>query len=143
MGNATPAPLKVILIEDNPDDAELIIRILRKKTTEDVLHFANGEEALHYFDHVRQKDKPAAELVLLDIKMPKVDGFTVLQRIKGDRATARIPVTVITSSNHASDVEKAYALGANSYIVKPVDYDAFCGTMEAAVNYWQNVNYSV
>lgn len=141
--NTTNKPIKVILIEDSPDDAELIIRILKNKMLEDVIHFNNGEEAISYFD-TRMKagtGKPeAGELVMLDIKMPKVDGFSVLKRIKQEDSSSSIPVLVITSSNHSSDIEKAYALGANSFIVKPVDYDAFCSTIESVIHYWLVIN---
>lgn len=144
--NTTHKPVKVILIEDSPDDAELIIRILKSQMLEDIIHFNNGEEAINYFD-TRMKagieNPQAGELVMLDIKMPKVDGFSVLKRIKQDVNMAKVPVLIITSSNHSSDIEKAYSLGANSYVVKPVDYDSFCSTIETVIHYWLMVNQSL
>lgn len=119
---------RILLVEDNLNDAELAIRALKKCEIEiDIVHLKDGEEALVYlFDQTT--DSPLVSdfsLILLDINMPKVSGLDVLKEIKSNHKTSFIPVVILTSSKEDSDVKFAYELGANSYIVKPVEYDPF------------------
>jgi two-component system response regulator len=143
----TPDEIDILLVEDNPDDMDLALHALRRE------HLANkifvvrdGEEALDFlFCHgvyaQRSFDKPP-KLILLDLKLPKVDGIEVLARIKGDERTRTIPVVVMTSSKEARDVVNGYALGANSFIQKPMDFDQFRATVKQVGLYWLVVNQS-
>ena len=138
--------LEILLIEDSESDAELTIRALRKnKITNNVIHLKDGVAALEFLYGTGQfagrnvNNKP--RLILLDLKMPKVDGLEVLQRIKTDEFTKAIPVVVLTSSKEHPDVEKSYALGANSYIVKPVEFDNFANAVTELGFYWMLLNH--
>lgn len=131
----------IILIEDNKNDAELAIRALRKgKLDKNLIHLKNGAEALEFvfglgkFEGRDTRNQP--KLILLDLKMPKVDGFEVLTQIKTNEVTKAIPVVVLTSSKEPLDIERAYSLGANSYIVKPVDFDQFSNVVTNLGRYW-------
>jgi two-component system response regulator len=135
----------ILLVEDNPRDAELTIRALKKKNfANDIYLVEDGVEALDFL-FCRGKyaqrdvaDKP--KVVLLDLKLPKLNGLEVLREIKSDKKTQSIPVVVLTSSNQDPDIKSAYELGANSYVVKPVEFKAF---MEAVGNlgfYWLLIN---
>jgi CheY-like chemotaxis protein len=130
--------IEILLVEDNPEDAEMTMRALRKNNLVNRLHWAkDGAEALEYlFANDRQKPK----LVLLDLKMPKVDGIEVLRRMKSDPVVRTIPVVVMTSSNEERDVVETYRLGANSYIVKPVEFEAFLETVAKIGLYWVLTN---
>jgi two-component system response regulator len=126
-------------VEDNPDDVDLTLRALRKsevRCTVDVA--ADGEEALHYLLGPDPKALPA--FVLLDLKLPKVSGHEVLARIRSDERTRLLPVVVLTSSREPEDLERSYALGANSYVRKPVDFDAFQRAARQLGAYWLDVN---
>ncbi len=120
--------VEVLLVEDNPQDAELAMRVFKKsKLANSIFWVEDGEAALDllfcrgaYADRARL---PKPRVVLLDLKLPKVDGLEVLAAIKGDERTRSIPVVVVTSSRQDPDVGKAYALGANSYVVKPIGFD--------------------
>lgn len=135
----------IVLIEDNPDDAELVIRALRKSgITNSLVHLKDGEQALHflfcegpYEDHHRP---PFPRLILLDIKMPKVDGLEVLRRVKGDERLRMVPVVLLTSSREDRDIDTSYQLGANSYVVKPVDFDRLIKTVQGLGLYWLLLN---
>ncbi|HVY05437.1 MAG TPA: response regulator [Burkholderiales bacterium] len=132
--------VEILLAEDNPRDAEMTQRALRKTNFVNKVHWVkDGEEALDFL--LRQgayADRPAStpRLVLLDIKMPKVDGIEVLRRIKSNDHLKSIPVVVMTSSNEEKDVIDSYKLGVNSYIVKPVEFSAFAETVARAGLYW-------
>lgn len=134
----------IILIEDNQDDAELFLRVLKKKSLDNrTLHLLNGEEALNiFFPHNSTShsefDKP--KLIILDIKMPKVDGFSVLEKIKKNKETCVIPVVIFSSSKQDQDIVKAYELGANCYVEKPLEYDDFVQTVEKIINFWLRIN---
>jgi CheY-like chemotaxis protein len=137
--------IEILLIEDNLNDAELTIRSFKKNNiTNNVLHLKDGAEALEFLfgtGQFKERDldkKP--KVILLDLKMPKVDGIEVLQKIKGNNNTKTIPVVVLTSSKEDPDIEKCYALGANSYIVKPVDFDAFQKVVSQLGLYWMLLN---
>ena len=133
--------VEILLAEDNPRDAEMTMRALRKINFLNKVHWVkDGEEALHYLLRTGEYADRAAtnvpKLVLLDIKMPKVDGIEVLRRIKSDAHLQGIPVVVMTSSNEERDVFESYRLGVNSYIVKPVAFDAFIETVAKIGLYW-------
>jgi two-component system, response regulator len=135
------AAIEILLIEDNMSDAELTIRALRKnKVANNIIHVKDGAAALEFlfakggFTGRNINNKP--KLILLDLKMPKVDGLEVLRIIKTDDLTQQIPVVVLTSSKENPDIERSYTLGANSYIVKPVDFDGFMKAVTELGLYW-------
>jgi two-component system response regulator len=137
--------VEILLAEDNPEDAEMTIRALRRNNLANQLHWVkDGAEALDYLfgtgEYAGRDTSRPPRLVLLDIKMPKVDGIEVLRRLKQDDATRRIPVVVMTSSNEERDVFESYRLGVNSYIVKPVQFDAFRETVARIGMYWVLTN---
>jgi two-component system response regulator len=140
--------IEILLIEDNPNDAELTIRALRKNhLSNSIVHVRDGVEAIDYlFATGRYNGRNVAEvpkLILLDIKMPKVDGFEVLQKIKDSELTRKIPVVMLTSSKEDPDIARCYALGVNSYIVKPVDFEVFYKTVSDLGFYWLLMNQSI
>jgi two-component system response regulator len=137
--------VEILLAEDNPEDAEMTMRALRRNNLANQLHWVkDGAEALDYLfckgAHAGRAASRPPKLVLLDIKMPKVDGIEVLRRLKADAATRGIPVVVMTSSNEERDVMESYRLGVNSYIVKPVQFDAFIETVAKIGMYWVLTN---
>lgn len=135
----------ILIVEDNPRDAELTLRALRKNNlANNVLVAQDGVEALDFF-FCRGKFKGRnisnpPKVVLLDLKLPKVNGLEVLRTLKGDKRTAHIPVVIVTSSKEEPDMEEAYNLGANSYVVKPVDFEQFINAMSSLGLYWLLVN---
>jgi two-component system, response regulator len=135
-----PDQVEILLVEDNAQDAELTLRAFRKNhLANKVLVARDGAEALAMlFDDATPPARP--RVILLDLKLPKVDGLEVLRRVKADPRTRSIPVVVVTSSNQDPDIETAYARGANSYVVKPVDFDAFVATMRDLGFYWLAIN---
>ena len=134
----TDAGVEILLAEDNAEDAEMTLRALKRNNLANKVRWVkDGAEALDYL--LDATNRPP-KLVLLDIKMPKVDGIEVLRRLKADAATQRIPVVVMTSSNEERDVVESYRLGVNSYIVKPVQFDAFMETVAKIGLYWVLTN---
>ena len=138
--------VEILLVEDNMNDAELAIRALRKQGISDKLfHLKNGASALDYLfgtgEFEGRDTMNTPRLILLDLKMPKVDGIEVLQKIKSNDLTRKIPVVVLTSSKEHPDVEKCYELGANSYIVKPVQFDNFSKAVAEVGLYWLLYNH--
>ena len=138
--------VEILLVEDNPQDAELTIRALRKSNLANQLfHVEDGAEAMDFlFNRGKYKDRENAispKVVFLDLKLPKVNGLEVLRAIKMDERIRTIPVVVVTSSSEDPDVRTAYELGANSYIIKPVDFDSFLRTMNTLGFYWLLVNH--
>lgn len=135
---------EIILIEDNSSDADLIRRALRKKNlANNIIHLSDGQEALDYFDEQHMQVPPApyaAQIILLDLKMPKVSGIEVLSHIKSDDRRKNIPVVILTSSQEDPDVAECYRLGANSYVVKPVVFDDFMKAVSEIGTYWLQVN---
>jgi len=130
--------IEILLAEDNSADAEMTLRALKRNNLANRVRWVkDGEEALEYL--FGEGTRPP-KLVLLDIKMPKVDGIEVLRRLKADPSTQRIPVVVMTSSNEDRDVVESYRLGVNSYIVKPVQFDAFMETVAKIGLYWVLTN---
>jgi two-component system response regulator len=141
--NATEQ-IEILLVEDNPEDAEMTMRALRKRNLANRLHWVkDGEEALDYLfgtgQYAGRTPSQPPKLVLLDIKMPKVDGIEVLRRIKASELKL-LPVVVMTSSDEERDVVESYRLGVNSYIVKPVQFDAFMDTVAEIGLYWVLTN---
>jgi len=137
--------IEILIVEDNPDDAELAIRALRKQhLANQVIHLNDGAEALDFlFGTGQYADRDIAlvpKVILLDLKMPKVNGLEVLERIKAAQHTKMIPVVILTSSAEDPDVTKAYALGANSYIVKPVAFNNFAKIISDLGMYWLVIN---
>ncbi len=135
----------VLLIEDNPDDARLAITALRtNRVINEVVVARDGEEARDYLfgqgRHAGRDPAQCPELVLLDLKLPKIDGLDVLRRIRADDRTRFVPVVVLTSSDEEEDVIRGYRLGANSFIRKPIDFERFLDAVRQAATYWLLVN---
>jgi two-component system response regulator len=137
--------IEILIVEDNPDDLEMTVRALRKA------HLANhiqvvrdGAEALEFiFAHGSYADRKVEngpKVILLDLKLPKVDGLEVLRRVKADPRTKVIPVVVLTSSKELPDVSECYKLGVNSYIVKPVNFERFAAAVSELGMYWLLLN---
>ncbi|HTF16754.1 MAG TPA: response regulator [Chryseolinea sp.] len=137
--------IEILLIEDNPDDAEMTIRGLRKNNlANQLLHLHDGAEAMDFLfsegAYLDQPMKQTPKVILLDLKMPKVNGMEVLRRIKSDEATKGIPVVVLTSSKEDPDIKECYRLGVNGYVVKPVEFDDFHKAISSLGLYWLIVN---
>ena len=137
--------MEILLVEDNAADAEMTLRALRRNNLANKVHWVkDGEQALEFmFRTGAYADREAGavpKLVMLDIKMPKVDGIEVLRRIKANEATRTVPVVVMTSSNEERDVVESYRLGVNSYIVKPVQFESFLETVAKIGLYWLITN---
>ncbi len=137
--------IEILLVEDNPSDAELTIRALRKKNLANkLIHLKNGAEALDFIfakgNYTGRDALKVPKVILLDLKMPKVNGLEVLAALRADEKTKRIPVVVLTSSNEDPDIDACYALGVNSYIVKPVDFDNFVKAVSELGFYWLLLN---
>jgi two-component system response regulator len=129
----------ILLAEDDPDDAELAISALEDaKLLNPIVRVHDGEEALRYL--FEKPLHPLPSVVLLDLKMPKVNGLEVLKRIRSEARTRNLPVVVLTSSKEDRDIQSAYDLGANSYIVKPVDFDQFLSSVKQIGLYWVVLN---
>ena len=140
--------IEILLVEDNLNDAELTIRALRKnKVANNLIHLKHGAEALDFLfgtgSYADRDPRSKPKVILLDLKMPKVDGIEVLKRIKVDEFTKKIPVVMLTSSKENPDIEKCYQLGANSYIQKPIDFDQFQKMIDDLGYYWLSVNQSL
>ena len=138
-------PLEILLVEDNPHDAELTIRALKKHhLANKLIHVANGQEALDFLfgtgAYEGRDVQHQPKVVLLDLKLPKVDGIEVLRRLRADPRTRLLPIVMLTSSREERDVLQTYELGANSYIVKPVDFESFSEEVSKLGLYWLLVN---
>lgn len=137
--------IETLLVEDNPQDLELTLRALRKANLANLVQVArDGAEALDFIFckgvHAGRRIEDVPRVVLLDLKLPKVDGLEVLRRIKADPRTRTIPVVVLTSSREQGDVVESYRLGVNSYIVKPVNFDGFMAAVQQLGLYWLLLN---
>ncbi|EKF85322.1 response regulator [Methanobacterium formicicum] len=137
--------LDILLVEDNPTDAELTMRALKRKNLANKLVWVkNGEEALNFIHAQGQyQDRDPEDLphlILLDLRMPKVDGLEVLKELKASEHTKRIPVVVLTSSQQDRDVVESYKLGVNSYVSKPVEFDEFIDAVSTLGLYWMLIN---
>ena len=134
----TAGEIEVLLVEDNASDVELTLRALQKRNLANrVVVARDGVEALELL----QRPAPLPKVVLLDLKLPKLNGLEVLRRLKSDERTRRIPVVVLTSSHEEPDVEESYRLGVNSYIVKPVDFESFASAVAEVGLYWLLLNH--
>jgi CheY-like chemotaxis protein len=130
----------VLLVEDNPMDVDLTQRAFARQSFRNPLEVArDGQEALDQITHW-ERGEQLPMLILLDLKLPKVDGLEVLRQVKNHSQFSSLPVIVLTSSKHEQDVQAAYRLGANSYIVKPVDYDYFMDVVAQIERYWLEIN---
>jgi CheY-like chemotaxis protein len=143
----TRQDLEILLVEDSPDDIELTLHALRQEKVANHIEVArDGEEALDFLfcrgPYAQRSFELPPRVVLLDLKLPKVDGMEVLRRIKEDPRTKAIPVVVLTASREELDVANGYCLGANSYIQKPVDFDNFRRLVKQLGLYWLVVNES-
>ena len=137
--------VEILLVEDNLQDAELAIRALKKNNlAHHIHHLRDGAAALEFLfpPHAPSLTNNSLRLILLDLKMPKVNGLEVLRRVKGDVRTRTIPVVVLTSSKQEHDILTAYQAGANSYVVKPVAFDEFSRTVSQFGLYWLSLNQS-
>ena len=137
--------VEILLVEDNPNDAELAIRALKKSNLANkLLWVKDGAEALDFIfatgDYSHRDVVNGPKVILLDLRLPKVDGMEVLRRIKGDELTKSIPVVVLTSSKEDRDVIDSYKLGVNSFISKPVEFEEFAKTVSELGFYWLLVN---
>ena len=137
--------VEILLVEDNPTDAELCIRALKKNNmANNLVWVKDGAEALEFlFATGAYSDREVScppKVVLLDLRLPKVDGMEVLRKVKADERTRAIPVVVLTSSKEDRDVAESYQFGVNSYISKPVEFDAFAKTVSELGMYWLLVN---
>jgi CheY-like chemotaxis protein len=133
--------VEILFVDDSPDDAVLALRALKKSGFADkLLHVKDGAEALDFLycsgTYASRTGRKHPKLILLDLKMPKLLGMEVLEKIKSDPGLKSIPVVILTSSNEESDVQKCYALGANSYVTKPVESDSFFKTIKDIGFYW-------
>ena len=141
----TNKPFTLLHVEDDPNDILLVQRALKKTNAPVQIHAVNdGDSALAYLvgqDHFADREKsPLPDLVLLDLKMPRKSGLEVLGWIREQSALKRIIVVVFTSSKHDQDIIRAYELGANSYLVKPVGFESLLDTMKEVIHYWKNLN---
>ena len=137
----------ILLVEDNPDDALLMLRALKKNdVVGEVVVARDGVEALEYlYSYGRYEGREAdvmPRLILLDLKLPRLDGFQVLKRLRSDRRTRFLPVVILTSSDEHRDMVEGYGLGANSYVRKPVDFEKFLEVVAQLKLYWLNLNES-
>jgi two-component system response regulator len=137
--------VEILLVEDNPNDIELTLHALKKHNITNSIHVVrDGAEALEYVfctgAAANRSIENGPKLILLDLKLPKVDGLEVLRRIKGDPRTRMTPVVVLTSSREERDIVESYHLGANSYIVKPVNFEQFAESAKQLGLYWLLLN---
>jgi len=141
-----PTSVEILLVEDNPQDLALAERALKKANLTNRIQVArDGAEALEFIfcegPYADRKIEDTPKVILLDLKLPKVDGLEVLRRIKGDPRTRSIPIVVLTSSKEQRDVVETYQLGVNSYIVKPVNFESFVEAVQQLGMYWLLLNH--
>jgi two-component system response regulator len=139
--------VEILLVEDNPNDVELTLRAFKKNNLTNPIEVVHdGAEALEFVfctgAYANRNINNTPKVILLDLKLPKVDGLEVLRRIKADPRTQTIPIVVLTSSREESDIVESYQLGVNSYIVKPVDFDQFVDSVRTIGFYWILLNQS-
>jgi two-component system response regulator len=137
--------VEILLVEDNPNDVELTLHAFARFRLANRVHVArDGQEALDYLfgsmEHGVGRGPVRPKVVLLDLKLPKVDGLDVLRAIKADKALRTLPIVVLTSSREERDIVDSYELGVNSYIVKPIDFDKFVEAVQAIGFYWLLLN---
>jgi two-component system response regulator len=137
--------VEILLVEDNPNDLELALYALKRNNIANFIHVArDGAEALDFIfaqgEYAGRRIEDGPKLILLDLKLPKIDGLEVLKRVKSDPRTRIIPVVVLTSSTEERDIVESYQLGVNSYITKPVDFEQFTEVVRQLGFYWLLVN---
>lgn len=140
-------PVEILIVEDNPIDAELTLRALKKSNLANELYVAeDGQEALDFIfckgQFASRNPENALKVIFLDLKLPKINGLEVLREIKSNPETKKMPVVVVSSSKEDPDIKAAYELGANGYVVKPVDFDDFIKSMQNTGLFWLLVNES-
>lgn len=140
-----PSDRPILLVEDNPDDEALTLRAFSKhRIPNEIVVTRDGVEALDYLfatgQHQNRDPLALPSIVLLDLKLPRIDGLEVLRRIRADERTTLLPVVVLTTSREAQDIQEAYSLGANSYIRKPVDFEQFLQAVGLIGTYWLTLN---
>jgi CheY-like chemotaxis protein len=141
----TEHSIEILLVEDNPHDLELTLHAFQRNNLSNRIHVArDGAEALDFIfctgAHAHRNIQNSPKVILLDLKLPKVDGLEVLRRIKADPRTQKLPVVVLTSSREERDIVESYQVGVNSYIVKPVDFDQFTEAVRQLGLYWVLLN---
>lgn len=136
----------ILLVEDNPDDVELTLRAFSKNNiSNNVIVTRDGEEAIEYLFHKRTEDGgylPLPEVILLDLKLPRINGLEVLRKIRSEERTKHLPVVILTTSSEEKDIAESYELGANSYVQKPVDFHEFMEAARELGLYWLILNRS-
>ncbi|SKC54745.1 response regulator [Ohtaekwangia koreensis] len=137
--------VEILLVEDNPDDAELTIHALKQGNSNvNFLHINDGVEALNFvFEKKSYENKRIQKdlrLVLLDLKLPKIDGLEILKKIRENDSTKSLPVVILTSSREKKDIITAYGLGVNSYVVKPVEFEFYVHVVKTITLYWNTIN---
>jgi two-component system response regulator len=140
-----PEMVDIVLVDDNINDAELALRVIRKTAAgASQIHLEDGQRAVEYFDalatSVQTNISKLPRLLLLDLKLPKLDGLEVLKHLRAQACFQSLPVVVLSSSREISDVERAYAYGANSFVVKPVQFDQYLPRIGGVVSYWMTLN---
>lgn len=143
--NTSLAEVDILLVEDNHDEAELTIRGLKKVDAHTKLvHIDDGAEALDFIfarnKYASRTGQQAPKVILLDLKLPKVNGLEILKQVKANHNTMKTPVVLLTSSREVSDIEDGYQSGANSYIVKPNSFDSYVKTISELGHYWMQLN---
>ncbi len=142
----TRSPISILLVEDDPAHAEIVLRNLTALDgrVKCIAHLSDGQQALDYLqregEHASPESSPRPDLVLLDLRLPRVDGFEVLRRMKLRDDVSHIPVVVLTTSEAESDISAAYRGGASSYLVKPAEYEAYIALMQGFDQYWGELN---
>ncbi len=139
--------VEIVIVEDNPNDAELMVRTLKKnQLANNLIVLEDGEQALDFlfcrgeYSNIYSDIFGVPKVIFLDLKLPKIDGLEVLKQLKLNKTTQEIPVVIVTSSKENPDIDTAYKLGANSYVVKPVNYTEFVKTINKLGIYWMMVN---
>jgi two-component system, response regulator len=139
-------PVDILVIDDNPNDLDLTVYAFKRSETVYCLQSArDGVEAIDFIfctgEYASRNQTNLPRLILLDLKLPRLDGWDVLQRVKSDPRTRHIPVVVLTSSSDQNDMARCYQMGANSYVVKPVDFDEFLQAARTMGTYWLSLNH--
>jgi two-component system, response regulator len=135
--------VNVLVVEDNPDDLELTIHAVKRgNKNANIIHLSNGEEVLDYLQKVIDQGNPSEDikLIMLNLRLPRMDGLEVLKRIRENLITQFIPIVVLTSSEDESKINEAYKLGANSYVIKPTSFELYMDRVSSVTFYWSTVN---
>jgi len=144
--NVSSAPIAILLVEDDPAHAEIVLRNLSnlQESVRCIAHLSDGQQALDYLqregEHSDPQTSPRPDLVLLDLRLPRVDGFEVLRRMKASESMSHIPVVVLSTSEAEGDIAAAYRTGACSYLVKPTEFEAYIELIRGLGHYWSDLN---